>query len=254
MRSKQLYEIIDGVAPFALSKEYIARGAYDNSGLLVDCGEVTGVLFSLDLSLAAVEEAKKLGYNCIVTHHPAIFAPIKCLGEDSAVLACARAGISVISAHLNLDAAEGGVDESLMQALGGTEPIACEEQLSAGAYGRVYDVEPQSFEAFIGHAKERLSAERVISYGEGEVRRVASFCGAGFTEGALAFAAANGADTLVSSDAKHHLIAAAVEKGVKVLLLTHYAAEHYGFCRFAEKIKNAMGTVPCAVFTDRRFL
>ncbi len=255
MRSKQLYEMIDGVAPFALSREYISRGAYDNSGLLLDCGEeITGVLFSLDLSLAAVEEAKKSGYNCIVTHHPAIFAPLKCLGEDSAVLACAREGISVISAHLNLDAAEGGVDESLMRALGGKQPVAVMEQLSAGAYGRVYDVKKQSFSAFIAQAKGVLAAERVIFYGEGDVERVASFCGAGFTEGALAFAAANGADTLVSSDAKHHLIAAAVERGMKVALFTHYAAEQYGFCRFAEKIKNAMGNVPCAVFTDRRFL
>ncbi len=254
MRSKELYEIIDGVAPFSLSKEYIARGAYDNSGLLLDCGEISGVLFSLDLSFAAVEEAKRLGFNCIVTHHPAIFAPIKCLGEDSAVLACARAGISVLSAHLNLDVAEGGIDESLMQALGGEQPLAFMEQLSAGAYGRVYDVEKQGFSAFIGRVKSTLGAERIVTYGDGEVKRVASFCGAGFTEGALAFAAEHGADTLVSSDAKHHLITAAVEKDMKLLLLTHYAAEHYGFCRFAEKIKNAMGTVPCTVLTDRRFL
>ena len=51
MRSKELYNIIDGYAPFALSKEYIARGHHDNSGLLVDCGgEVSGILFSLDLA------------------------------------------------------------------------------------------------------------------------------------------------------------------------------------------------------------
>ena len=59
--------------------------------------------------------------------------------------------------------------------------------------------------------------------------------------------------TLVSSDGKHHLIAAAVEKGLKVVLLTHYAAEHYGFTGFAKNIEKLL-EVPCDVFTDGRLL
>ena len=256
---KALYGIVDGLAPFALSREYCERfGHRDNSGIQLDCGgAVTGVLFSLDLSAAAVAEAKKRGANCIVTHHPAIFSPLFSLKEEGSgaqILACAKEGISVISAHLNLDSAEGGIDASLMQGLGGTAPVAVMDHLTEGGYGRVYDVEKKTLAQFLAQVKNTFATDRVVVYGNGAVGRVASFCGAGFDEGALAFAAAHGADTLVSSDAKHHLIAAAVESGLNVVLLTHYAAENYGFVRFAEKTEKLLNGTPCFVFTDERFL
>ena len=61
MQLKNVYEQIDALAPFELSKEYCdTYKFYDNSGVILDCGgDVKGVLCSLDLSLRAVEEAKK---------------------------------------------------------------------------------------------------------------------------------------------------------------------------------------------------
>ena len=257
MQLKELYGIADGLAPFALSREYCQKfGHHDNSGILVDCGEeLTGVLFSLDLSASAVEAAKKNGANCIFTHHPAIFYPIPALTEEvgAQVLACAKAGISVISAHLNLDSAAGGIDESLMQGLGGQEPIAVMDALTGGAYGRVYEVEKASLPEFIGRAKKTFRTERVVSYGNSPVWRVASFCGAGFGDSSLRFALANGADTIVSSDAQHHLIAGAIEKGLNVVLLTHYATENYGFHRFYLKCKELV-KISCDFFTDERLI
>ncbi len=254
MKSKQLYEAVDELAPFALSREYIEKfGAYDNSGLLIGGdAELTGVLFSLDLSPRAVSMAKERGYNAIVTHHPAIWEGLKRV--DGTILDCAAAGISVVSAHLNLDAAPGGIDDCLMQGLGGKAAAVVMEQLSGGGYGKVYDVQKTELSAFVGRAKETFCTGRVVCYGEGSVLRVASFCGAGFTERAIAFAAQNGADTIVTSDGKHHLVTAAAERGINVVLLTHYAAENYGFCLFAEKMRKKLGDVPCAVFTDGRFL
>lgn len=257
MDLKQIYEAADAVAPFALSEEYIGRfGAHDNSGILLDCGrEASGVLFSLDLSLFAIEEAKKRGCNVIFTHHPAIWEPVKRITEADtpALFACVKEGIGVLSAHLNLDAAEGGIDGCLMEGLGGTAPLSVMEELQKGSYGRVYDVAPRSLKQFTEKIGETLGAKRVIVYGERPVSRVASFCGGGFTQSALTFACANGADTLVSSDAKHHLIAEAVERGLNVVLLTHYAAECYGFERFYLTMKKKLG-VPCFFFRDERFL
>ncbi len=252
MKLKELYDTIDAVAPFSLSEEYRARGAHDNSGILVDCGSAENILFSLDLSSAAVEEARRRGADCIVTHHPAIWEGLMSL-TGGPVLACARAGISVISAHLNLDSAPCGIDEQLMLGLGGSEPAAVMERLTGGGYGRVYDVPPQTLASFEARARETFRTERTVCYGEGKVTRVASFCGAGLTEEAVCFAAENGADTVVSSDGKHHIVLAAAERGLNLLLLTHYAAENYGFCRFAERIQKIIGKA-CAVFTDERFL
>ena len=256
MKPKEIYDAMDAYAPFALSKEYMARGMHDNSGLLLDCGrEITGILFSLDLSSAAIEEAEKRGYNCIVTHHPAVWTGLMRLTEEDAphIVSCLRAGISVLSAHLNLDAAQGGIDESLMHGLGGETPIAVMEELTGGGYGRVYDVAKTPLKEYAQRVEETFCTKRLIVYGDRPVKRVASFCGAGFNEAAIAFALLHGADTIVSSDGKHHLVAEAAEKGLNVLLLTHYAAENYGFMRFARSIEKTLG-IPCAVFTDGRLL
>ncbi len=260
MKLKQIYEAADKLAPFALSEEYVTRlGYHDNSGVILDCGdEIEGILFSLDLSRAAVEAAKRAHANCIFTHHPAIWNGVMKLEEGrgaDGVVACVRERISVISAHLNLDAAPGGIDEWLMRGLGGNKPIASWEQLTGGCYGRVYDTQRRTVGEFVAHIKKEFSTDRVIAYGSAPVGRIASFCGGGFEERSLAFAVEQGADTLVSSDGKHHLLASALEQGLNVVLLTHYASENYGFLRFAEKMKETLGAkVSTETFTDAALL
>ena len=258
MRSKEMYELVDSIAPFSLSRAYCEQfEAYDNSGLLVDCGrEIKNALFSLDLSAAAVAKAKELGAELIVTHHPAIYAPLKNLTPEGAganVLMAARAGISVLSAHLNLDMAAGGIDESLMHGLGGRQALAYYEQVEGGAYGRVFEVEETPLKTYAAKIGKTFRTERLTLYGERPVRRVASFCGAGMEEGSIAFALKNGADTFVSSDPKHHLVAMAAEGGLNVVLLTHYAAENYGFERFFERVREKTD-IECAFFADARLL
>lgn len=255
MRLKTIYEAADKLAPFALSGEYCAKfDAYDNSGILIDCGrEIEGVLFTLDLSKEAIARTKETGANCIFTHHPAIYAPLKRLGEDDCTLACIREGISVISAHLNLDCAQGGIDDCLMHGLGGTAAKKRMHCLAQGGYGTLFEVPETAMTDYAERVKATFAARRVLVYGQAPVRCVASFCGAGMDEESVTFALENGADTVVSSDAKHHLIARLMEHGCNLILLTHYAAENYGFYRFYEKMKNTLN-VGCECFTDERYL
>lgn len=256
MKLSELYDTVDKLAPFSLSEQFVSLGNHDNSGLLLECGEeVSGCLFSLDLSLAAVEEAKRVQADCIVTHHPAIWMPVTRLdsAHENKLVACIQAGISVISAHLNLDAAPAGIDESLMRGLGGKEAIAVHEQLSGGAYGRLFAVKKSSQKMFAEKTAQVFRTKRLITYGNRPVELVASFCGAGLDNGAIDFAVRAGADTIVSSDAKHHLIVEAVERGLNLVLLTHYAAENYGFMRFAEAVRQKVG-IPVSTFTDERYL
>ena len=255
MRLKNLYDAVDALAPFALSREYCETyNFHDNSGVILDCGgEITGVLCSLDLSVRAVEAAQQAGANAVVTHHPAIFNPISCLREGEPLTLCAKSGISVISAHLNLDSAQDGIDEELMLGLGGSAGKLM-HPLSDGGYGRAYPVHEEVLSAFVARVKARFSTERVIVYGDRPVRKVASFCGAGMDESSVAFALAEGADTFVSSDGKHHIIAQLVGQGMNVVLLTHYAAENYGFIRFADNLKQKIKGTPVTVFTDERLL
>lgn len=257
MQLTKCYELVDRVAPFVLSERYIKDcNGYDNSGVLIDGGrEITRVLFALDLSSAAVREAIAWGAQLIVTHHPAIYTPIRSItaeGAGAQVLQAVQAGISVISAHINLDMAPNGIDESLMQGLGGSAALDVLERVEGGGYGRVYDVAPTEFAQFVAAVKEKFQTERVVVYGDRPVKRVASFCGAGMMDESVNFARSAGADTFVSSDPKHHLIASAVEGGMNVVILTHYAAELYGFTRFYGALKekfNGEG-VESKLFTD----
>lgn len=261
MKLKHVYDLVDSLAPFALSREYCEKhDGYDNSGILLDCGkDVTGVLFSLDLSPEAAARARAAGADCIVTHHPAIYSPLHALrtgGEGAEMLACAQSGISVISAHLNLDCARGGIDDCLMRGLGGESAEATLHPLTDGGYGKVFRAEEQDFSSFVSRAQNALCTARTVAYGSGRVKKVASFCGAGTDDETVKFALEQGADTFVSSDAKHHHIAALVGRGLNVLMLTHYAAEQYGFSRFYENMKKILSEsgVRAELFADERFL
>ena len=257
MQLCRIYNEIDRLAPFVLSREYCEKhGAYDNSGIIVDCGgEIRGILFSLDCSARAVARATELGANCLITHHPAIFSPVSSLTERGAernVLRCIREGISVISAHLNLDCAAGGIDESLMKALGGREAKLMHE-LSAGGYGRAYEIGKISAQSLVAAVEKTFRTKRALLYGDGEITRAASFCGAGLDEEAIAFAKAQGAQLVLSSDIKHHVLCEALEQGLCVLQLPHYTAENYGFKRFYETFTAVTG-IEAAYFEDERFI
>ena len=98
----------------------------------------------------------------------------------------------------------------------------------------------------------------MLCYGnlEREINRAASFCGSGVDEGAIGFALNNAggkADVIVSSDFKHHLITLALEEGLAVVILTHYASENYGFKKYYEKISRQI-KLPCVYHTDEELL
>ncbi len=263
MKVSEFYKIADNVAPKALSDEYCRLfNAYDNSGILIDTGkEVKGTLFSLDLSMDAISEAEEKGANLIVTHHPAIYGKIgrldvADLSVTKKLLACAEKGISVISMHLNLDCAKDGIDENLMLGIcrsAGAGTRSSEEgsleimhKIGESGYGRAYNILPITLQKLKKNIEKEFSSTRVQTYGEGEkeIRRIASFCGAGADEEAVEFALREGADLIVSSDFKHHVLTFAREAGLAVLSLTHYASENYGFKKYYEKI-NQSAEIPC---------
>ncbi len=269
MKLSEIYKILNEYAPKSLSDEYCAHfHAYDNSGVLVDCGEeIRGVLFTLDLTNAAIDKALQVGANLIVTHHPVIYGKIGDIRvEDSGLLGgklikCIRNGISVVSMHLNLDVAQGGIDESLMEAVclsakgKASDIVEKMHVLENGAYGRSYEVQEISLESLVNAMKAQLNSNRILFYGNGEttIRRAASFCGSGGDEEGVAFAKKTGADVIISSDFKHHVITMAQESGLAVIALTHYASENYGFEKYYKKIRQQVG-IPCVYHTDENLL
>ncbi|MDE5943127.1 MAG: Nif3-like dinuclear metal center hexameric protein [Clostridia bacterium] len=260
MKLNEVMTVLEKIAPVSLSDAFCKKyGMYDNSGIIINCGgEVNGALFSLDLSINTVNKAKEYGYNLIVTHHPAIYGGISRLDltrdpQAIALAECIKCGISVISMHLNFDAAPEGIDYHLMQGLGGNKPEIL-APIEGGGYGRVYAVKEEKFTAFVERVKKTFNSDRVLSYGaDKSVKKAASFCGAGCDDKAIAFAAEKGADVFVSSDMKHHEIAALLGRGINVIHLTHYSAESYGFEKIYSRISKEL-SVPTLYFYDAELM
>ena len=281
MTVSEFYKILNEVAPKRISDDYCAAyDGYDNSGVLVDTGKaITSVVFSLDLSWDAIEKAKELGANLIVTHHPAIYGKLSGLrvGGDPTegkILNCIACGISIISMHLNLDMVYGGIDERLAYGVMQSANAACgvletEEKLQTavagtrstmwkvdgGGYGRAYPIAETTLASLVKNINAEFKTERTLYYGDGEktIKRAASFCGAGGDYECAAFAKAQGADVIISSDFKHHVVTYALELGLCVIGITHYAAENYGFKKYYEKICQQVN-VPCVWHVDEILL
>ncbi|MCD6293083.1 MAG: Nif3-like dinuclear metal center hexameric protein [Deltaproteobacteria bacterium] len=84
-----------------------------------------GILCCLDFSSAVIAEAQEIGANFILSHHPLLFKPLKRLDLDvfpgNLLHQALNAGITLYSAHTNLDSVVGGVNDHLAGLLGVTD-------------------------------------------------------------------------------------------------------------------------------------
>ena len=119
---QQILGFLRAVAPQELALDW------DNVGLLVDAGQpVDGVLTTLDITPAVVREAVENDCQLIVSHHPVIFHPLRTLAADDVPALLMKNGISAICMHTNLDAAPGGVNDTLCDILGSQRPERMED-------------------------------------------------------------------------------------------------------------------------------
>ena len=113
MLTKEIFDIIESVAPLELQAEY------DNSGLQVGSlnESVSGIMLCLDVTAQVLRQAQERGCNLVISHHPLIFKPVRRLSDSdyvsSIATAAIKSGITVYSAHTNLDCAEGGLNDRL---------------------------------------------------------------------------------------------------------------------------------------------
>lgn len=253
MKISEIVSQIDRLAPIDLSKKSIETGYYDNSGLLIDMdGETDSVVFTLDLCYGAVELAKKVGAKLIVTHHPAIYHPIKTIGK-SPIAECMRNGISVMSNHLNLDIADEGVEYSLAKIVGAKHTEVLEKITETNGFGRIFEIEPKPLESVVNEVIGALNTKNYMLFkGENKlIKKVATFCGGGLREHLINMALE--ADLLISADISHHVLSHALDMGKSVLQLTHYASEYHVFNKLIENLNKEI-KINCHQFVDHRFL
>ena len=229
-----LYSAIDQFAPFSLSMDF------DNTGILVGDRHqpVSKVLLALDCTIDVVNYAKEIGAQLIITHHPVIFHPIKRVNEDSVVYHLIRSQIAVISAHTNLDIAEGGVNDVLAQAIGlqnisGLELLDPAAQSYLGRIGTLSN--PISASKFAALVKESLHALSVKFADAGnKIQKVALCSGSGAD--CLASALAAGADALLTSEVKQHEYLNAAAAGISIFDAGHFDTEDIVIETLKEKL------------------
>lgn len=219
----QIYNAIDRLAPFWLTMDF------DNTGILVGDRnrEVSCALLALDCTPAVVEQAKQLGAQLIVTHHPVIFHPLKRVNEDAVVYQLIRSDIAVISAHTNLDIAQGGVNDALVNAIGLRDCRGLEllnEQTGAWL-GRIGTLpEPLFPEAFAAHVKSCLNAASVKFAAAPRAIHTVALC-SGSGADCLDAAISAGADALLTSEVKQHEYLAAAAAGISIFDAGHFDTE-----------------------------
>ncbi|MHC1743141.1 MAG: Nif3-like dinuclear metal center hexameric protein [Syntrophobacteraceae bacterium] len=224
---------IDAYAPFRLA------AAWDHCGLQVGnpASEVERVLVALDVSSRTLDEAIRLGCQVLVTHHPLIFRPMAAIREDEypgrLVASAIRGRVSLIAAHTNLDIARGGTNDRLCGLMGLDDTVPLDTGSPAEAegaplgIGRVGSL-PQA-ERLAGLAR-RLedtlggSKVRVVGKPEQSIQRVAVCTGSGGSLLDLALAA--GVEAYVTGDLKYHEGQRALEEGVALIDVGHFASEH----------------------------
>jgi len=227
-----LVHLVDEIAPFELAEEW------DNVGLLQGyrSAEVHHVLVALDITEAVVREAVEKDCQCIVTHHPFMFRPVQRITDETRegriMLELARCGIAHIAAHTNLDAAPGGVNDSLLARVGAVN-IRGEGCL------RVGDINPVSFGSLCRHIALELGAE-VRTYGDPDrVCRVIGCCsGAGSDEYHEAMKL--GADCFLTGEVRHNVALDALDDGCLMIEAGHYETERIICPVLAESLQNRL--------------
>lgn len=215
---KEILNWMDEIAPFSTAE------AYDNVGLIAGdhSAMVKKVGFALDLTLEIAEKATMQQVDLIITHHPAIFTPIKHLYADHPVFQVIRNGINLIAAHTNLDKAEKGVADVLANYYQLVTVTTPESLDGCGKLGELPTA--MAVPAYVELLKTAVGAERIRYYDSG--KPVKSVCYVPGSGGEYLLAAqACGADTFITGDIKHNVFVDAQNLGLNLIEVSHYDAE-----------------------------
>ncbi len=118
MKVGNIIQLLEQIAPPSLQE------SYDNCGLLTgnDHWECSGIICTLDVTEATIQEAIDRNCNLIVAHHPLIFGGLKKLTGrnyvEKAVIAAIKNDIAIYAIHTNLDNVITGVNGRIADKLG----------------------------------------------------------------------------------------------------------------------------------------
>jgi dinuclear metal center YbgI/SA1388 family protein len=229
MKISDIVHHLETIAPPHYQEEY------DNSGLIA--GDISikccGVLVCLDCTEEIVKEASEKKCNLIVSHHPLIFRPIRCIHPANetgrTLMAAIKSDIAIYAIHTNLDNIISGVNATIADRLGLRNreillPKTEEKSVGSGLIGDLEKAVPEL--QFFKELKEtfHIPVIRHSSLIGKPVSRVA-LCG-GSGSFLIPSALQRDAGFFISADIKYH---AFFEGGKKMVIadIGHYESEQF---------------------------
>lgn len=246
---KDVLEAINSIAPWNLAE------AWDNSGLQVGNpgAVVRRIGISLDVTNEVIDESVSSGIDCLITHHPFLFKPIKTIDfsslEGIIIQKAAKSGLSIISAHTNFDIAVNGLNDLLSCKLGLRDITALVKAKGAD------DFDEQTGIGRVGHftsdislfdlamlVKETLGLKNLRFVGDpNKILRKAAVC-SGSGGSLINEFFRSGADVYVSGDIKYHEARDAEARGLAILDIGHFGSEILMVEALAERLRKAFAS------------
>ena len=234
-----LHDIIE-----KLEKNYPLSYAcsWDNVGLLVGNREkkVSKVLTALDFDIEVAREAKKVGAELILTHHPIMFSPVNKITSDSplgkALLFLIENGIALYAAHTNLDCAPGGINDYLVNLYGFKNMRHTDiEPGKEYGLGRISELEgPMTLKELAGHIGKKLNLDHIYYIGSDDAVIKTAFTCSG--SGGSLISADKDADVFITGDIKYSGARDFHEQGLNVIYAGHYDTEIHATTLFEKTL------------------
>lgn len=194
--------------------------------------DVRRIAIALDANPRSANAAVKAGADLLLTHHPMLYGGEPEEGEPQYLAReCLLShGIAAVSLHARLDAAAGGMNDTLCAMLGvfddGT--ICRFGTPDAEGLGRMGELRGSGIEcrALAEHVKVCLGAPAaVVTLPAKKLHRVAVVSGA--CSDFVPLASKLGADAIIGGEFKYHTLDLAVSLGISCIGVGHYYSERH---------------------------
>lgn len=248
-------EIIAYLEAFA-PKEYAEE--YDNVGLLIGDKnkEINKILVTLDADETIAEEAKSIGADLVISHHPLIFSPVRSLTFDNAVsrtiISFIKNDIALYSMHTNFDSVKSGLNDLFLDKIAKTTNRKTIDGDGENGIGRIADLEsPAKLSLLLGEIKKEFNLGNLRFIGDENkiINKIAVVNGGGAEY--VFHAKALGADCFVSGDIKYHQARFAYENDISLIEIPHFSAEII-FSEYVKKLVSIKFKKQVEVFVSQK--
>lgn len=206
MKITNIIDLIENFAPLETQE------SWDCSGWIIDAQkDVKKILLCLSVTENIINQAVEKNCDMIISHHPLFGVPLNF-----------NKGISIYCAHTNLDKAEGGTTDTLIELLGFNK--AQKIPNSPNSFLRLIELENEMpLEDFINLLKSKLNLSniRIVNNLNKKTIKKLAFC-AGSGMDLISEAESNKADIFVTGDVKYHQ---ALESNVIIADVGHFESE-----------------------------